>query len=157
MPTPSHPTFVRFTARAFTLVEIMVVVVIIGLLAAIAIPGFQLIREKSIASRYVNDFRQFANGIQSYYMDNGAWPAAQPTAGNVAADLAPYMPAPWSLPSPTGGGYTWSGSTARIRLIGSSATDSLMRRVDAIIDDGNLYTGDFTKMAAAGSYHFQLR
>jgi hypothetical protein len=54
-----------------------------------------------------------------------------------------------------GGGYTWSGSTARIRLLNTQATDSVTQRVDTILDDGNLGAGDFAKMLSGG-YHWQL-
>lgn len=143
-------------SAGFTLVEIMIVVVIIGLLAAIAIPAFQRVREKSIASRFANDLRLFSDGFQRYNLENGGWPAAQATAGSVSSTLAPYMPEAWSAPSPMGGGYTWSGASGRIRLLGSNATDSVMQRVDELIDDGDLATGDFTKMTGAGNYHLQL-
>lgn len=152
----TSPQFPRFMAPAFTLVEIMVVVVIIGLLAAIAIPAFQRVQQKSMASRLANDFKQFADGYQRYVLENGSWPAAEATAGTVSPTLAPYLPNSWTAASPVGGGYTWSGSSARIRLIGSTASETLMQKVDTIIDDGDLSAGDFTRMVAAGSYHLQL-
>lgn len=156
MARPSRPRLPHALPAAFTLVEIMVVVVIIGLLAAIAIPAFQRVQQKSMASRLANDFKQFADGFHRYTLENGSWPAAEATAGTVSAALAPYLPNSWTVASPVGGGYTWSGSSARIRLIGSTASDTLMQKVDTIIDDGDLSAGDFTRMVAAGSYHLQL-
>ena len=60
----------RKSKKGFTLVEIMIVVVIIGLLAAMAIPAFQKVRENSIRSRMDNDARQLASAAQQYFMEH---------------------------------------------------------------------------------------
>jgi type IV pilus assembly protein PilA len=57
---------------AFTLVEIMIVVVIIGLLATIAMPAFQKIRAASQDKAVLNNARQLAAAADSYYLENGA-------------------------------------------------------------------------------------
>jgi len=53
----------------FTLVEIMIVVVIIGLLAAMAIPAFAKVRQQSRLKAMTNNLRQLANAAQSYMME----------------------------------------------------------------------------------------
>lgn len=55
----------------FTLVEIMIVVAIIALLAAIAVPGFMRARKRSQASRVINDLRLISAAIDQYALENG--------------------------------------------------------------------------------------
>src|SRR5260370_13139736 len=55
--------------RGFTLVEIMIVVAIIALLAAIAVPGFLRARKRSQASRILNDLRMIDSAVDQYAVE----------------------------------------------------------------------------------------
>jgi type IV pilus assembly protein PilA len=57
--------------NGFTLVEIMIVVVIIGMLAALAIPGFQKIRSASQDKAVLSNARQLAAATDQYMMEFG--------------------------------------------------------------------------------------
>ena len=57
--------------KAFTLIEIMIVVVIIGLLAVMAIPAFNKVRADARAKTILNNLRQVASAGQQYMLDKG--------------------------------------------------------------------------------------
>ena len=71
----------------FTLVEIMIVVAIIGLLAAIAIPNFIKARTTSQKNACINNLRQIDGAIQQWALEKGK------TTGDAVteADVAPYL------------------------------------------------------------------
>jgi prepilin-type N-terminal cleavage/methylation domain-containing protein len=57
-------------SNGFTLIELLIVVVIIGVLAAIAIPKFSATREKAYVSAMKSDLRKLAGKQEIYYSDN---------------------------------------------------------------------------------------
>ncbi|HTQ31362.1 MAG TPA: prepilin-type N-terminal cleavage/methylation domain-containing protein, partial [Opitutaceae bacterium] len=57
--------------KGFTLVEIMIVVVIIGLLAAMAIPAFNKVRQASREKAITNNLRQLSSAAQQYMLEQG--------------------------------------------------------------------------------------
>lgn len=59
------------SSSGFTLVEIMIVVVIIGLLAAMAIPAFQKVRQSSQDKAVLNNARQLSAASDQYFLENG--------------------------------------------------------------------------------------
>jgi type IV pilus assembly protein PilA len=66
--------------KGFTLVEIMIVVVIIGLLAAMAIPAFQKVRQNSQEKAVINNLRQVAAAADQYFLETGNTVVADITA-----------------------------------------------------------------------------
>jgi type II secretion system protein G len=68
MSRPDHPR------RGFTLIELLIVVAIIAILAAIAVPNFLEAQVRSKVSRVKSDLRTLANGMTAYFTDNNAYP-----------------------------------------------------------------------------------
>ncbi|MFI5281042.1 MAG: type IV pilin protein, partial [Gemmatimonadales bacterium] len=57
-------------SRGFTLIELLIVVVIIGILAAIAIPKFGSTKEKAYIASMKADLRNLVTAEESYFADN---------------------------------------------------------------------------------------
>jgi type IV pilus assembly protein PilA len=73
----NHMNTTYRSRQGFTLVEIMIVVVIIGLLAAMAIPAFQKVRQSSQDKAVLNNARQLAAAADQYFLENGVSTVAQ--------------------------------------------------------------------------------
>lgn len=59
--------------KGFTLIELMIVIAIIGILAAIAIPQFSSYRAKSFNTANVSDLRNYKTSNEAYYAENQAY------------------------------------------------------------------------------------
>lgn len=108
--------------KGFTLVELIVVIAIIAILAAVIGPNIFQTIEKGKISAATSDFKAIKTGVLSYYSDTGMWPAdsaakegfvTTPTAAVEGWD-GPYIEA-WPTKNPWGGVYTFknivSGAT----------------------------------------------
>jgi type II secretion system protein G len=69
---------VKQMKKAFTLIELLIVVAIIAILAAIAVPNFLEAQTRAKASRSKADIRSLATGIEAYRIDNNSYPSGNP-------------------------------------------------------------------------------
>ena len=65
--------------KGFTLIELLIVVVIIGILAAIAIPKFANTKEKAYVASMKSDLRNLITAQEAYFADNNSTYAASTT------------------------------------------------------------------------------
>jgi len=77
--------------KGFTLIELMIVVAIIGILAAIAIPAYQDYTIRSQVTEGLNLAGALKTGVAEYYANTGTWPADQTTLGITSPPVGKYV------------------------------------------------------------------
>jgi prepilin-type N-terminal cleavage/methylation domain-containing protein len=139
----------------FTLVEVMIVVAIISLLAALSIPSLKRARERAQAVALAVEFRAIRDSVDMYWAEHN-----KPT-GLIAKygyqgfpdGMNQYFPKrnDWLAGPRTGGYWLWYfdpskafGYDSLICIYNSALTTDQMKQIDATLDDGNLSTGTFT-------------
>jgi len=143
----------------FTLVEIMIVVVIIGLLAAIAIPAFTKSRENARSARFANDVRVFAGMIETFSLESGDYPEDS-SSGNIPTGFEEYIRTnQWTEGTPFGGVWDVENSdysvTCAIGVHRYTVSNDHILRFDQKFDDGALNTGRFRKLDS-DRYYFVI-
>ena len=102
------------TRKGFTLIELLIVVVIIGILAAIAIPKFANTKEKAYLASMKSDLRNMATTQEGYFADNQVYTAG--TARNNSSgtqSLSGFVPsAGVTVVAAATGGTGWSATAA---------------------------------------------
>ncbi len=93
--------------KGFTLVELMVVILIIGILVAIAIPVYNAARAKAWTGACQANMRTLDGAIETYYATNEAYPAS------IAALAPDYIREVPTCPQ-SSGVYTWVGESAGV-------------------------------------------
>lgn len=127
----------------------MIVVSIIALLAAIAVPSFLRARERSQNSKFINALRVAMDSIDTYAAENAGRYPPDTSRGIVPPTLATYLDPTlnWNGRTPIGGQWDWDfdvfNSRAAISVVGSNADVARLTEIDRQFDDGNLTTGRF--------------
>ena len=119
--------------NAFTLIELLIVVAIIGILAAIAVPNFLNAQLKAKISRAQADLRSIRTAIEMYSVDHNE-----------------AVPDPAVIPDMTGGLDVWRQLTTPISYISSSSF------FDPFVPESNPFTNSAGwESVADGVYHYR--
>jgi prepilin-type N-terminal cleavage/methylation domain-containing protein len=139
---------------AFTLVELIAVIVVLAILAAVAVPRYFDYRERAQASAAIEHFRVVQRAVRSYLRDGGPGatiPPTPPSAVNLTnitgSPLTPYlMTDPFNTPLPAGATRCFlvvaSGPLRTALCFAEQPPDTLVERVNAALDfDSSLADG----------------
>lgn len=147
----------RTARHAFTLVEILIVVVILGILAAIVIPRFSDASQQSAQTAFITSLNEHVKVANIAYQMSGQYPVEH-TFGNMPSEYDEYLNASdWAQETPIGGNWDIvSGGSVTfgvgVYFASDAPTDAFMAQIDDIYDNGNLATGKFQKLGDGEFY-----
>ena len=130
----------------FTLVEIMIVVAVIGLLSAIAVPSFMNAGIKAQNNTFASQMRLAVGAFKQASLENDYPPDT--TEGEIPSGMDEYLQNfPWQKETPIGGQWDWDyqvfGYKAGVSVYKPDVDAERMKDIDAIFDDGSLDSGKF--------------
>lgn len=148
------------TSTGFTIVELLVVIVVIGILAAVTLVAFNGVQARARDSQRRNDVAIIAKSLELYYIDNGRYPSgsgsstinnywsttADASWANLATLLQPYARDLPSDPSTSvvpgmSGGYNYDYFSGSYCGAGTNQMYILVYRVEGV-SQSNTYLGD---------------
>jgi len=165
MRRPTANNRSRPARSAFTLIEVLVVVIVLGILAAIIIPSVAMAGVQSAQAAFVTELKTWDRAAQVFIARRGVLPedsssGVAPTGFELYADTEDFESG-----TPLGGSWdfeqgTWGvASAVGVHFDGPEGpqSDAIMTEIDAIFDDGDLTTGSFQKFEADRFYYIVVR
>lgn len=155
----------------FTLVEIMIVVVIIGILATLGLPAFRQVRANSQNARFYQDVRVFASAAEMFMLETGVDPFTNnafgdPSSGTLSTEMQEYIKiASFSQTTPIGGNYDFDNQYQTgggvdffgVGTDGFTVGIEQIQMMDEQHDDNALGSGNLVQPSSdAGRYYYVI-
>lgn len=149
--------------RAFTLVEVLIVVVILGVLAGIVSASFTTVTDDAARGAFVSELRIIADQAMYYMVKNNAV-VGDSGSGDCPPELRDVIDEQnfeagtpiggvWDFEHDDTGGY-WSAVGVHFNGSGTTRDDAFMTIVDEIFDDGDLTDGAFREIEDDQRYYY---
>ena len=148
--------------RAFTMIEVVVVTVVIGILAAMVIPKFASAQQETTVAATAEDLRVIARALTLYQGVHGSYPPGGSRADDAEA-LETFFKgtSPFEIQSPIGGVYDYDGYTPGVPISVSIIQDGSNRysfeqaiELDEYLDNGDLGSGKLMEVGDKLRYRF---
>lgn len=142
--SPSRTTRITLS-NGFTLVELVVVILVLGVLAGVAVPKLLSVGEHANCQAVVTEVQAIFKAVELYAAREGELPA-DANRRRTPNGLEDFLdPSVLGEATPIGGDYDWQGSTTAFDFIGVTiqeppSTDAFLA-IDQLADDGDLRTG----------------
>lgn len=135
-----------YRSKGFTLGELLIVVLILGILAALVVPKLTSAAEQSRITASATSMRFIAEAAKRYRLQHGEWPA-DVVRGVWPPDFQEYMLEFDLATTPVGGKWDWdnwqraprNGVTIAVSIL--EIDETVMAKIDAELDDGALDAG----------------
>ncbi len=146
--------------RAFTLIELIVVIIVIGILAAMVVPKAMNAQGETALTATAADLKAIENALSLYVAEHGAYPR-DVNRRKMVSVLDPYFKSdnPFSKPAPIGGSYDYEGppnwSPVQISIRSerdSSHSQQTALELDEYMDNADLRTGSLRRKGSRTYY-----
>jgi prepilin-type N-terminal cleavage/methylation domain-containing protein len=151
-----HTFNIQGSRRGFTLVEIMIVVIIIGLLAALAIPTIHNSQKSARSATFINDIRTYGAAAEVFSLETGDYPE-DVAPGVMPTGLGAYIPTmKWTSKTPLDGYWDFvkddKGIVSGFGASGHKASNAQLMHIEQKWDDGSLSTGKLRSLDSGYYY-----
>lgn len=153
----------RHTPRGFTLVEVLIVVVILGILASIITAVFSDSTEEARRAAFIRQLKTYASAAEAFTARTGSF-LEDASTGVVPDGFESYVDVDlWTRPTPLGGQWDADsnhGIRSGIGVVFGAGdernTDTYMLRVDEMFDNGDLDSGMFRQLDDPNRFYYVI-
>ena len=152
----------HMTRNGFTMLELVVVITVVGILAAMVVPRFAGAQDESSVAATAADLHKIAQALSMYQGTNGLFPPNASRSSD-ATMIKPYFKGsnPFEKVTPIGGVYDYDGTPTHTPVTISILQDGSNRysydhalELDAYMDNGDLTSGRLREVGERLVYRF---